>query len=65
MYLCGVESINHQVMLGFETRRDPIRGEFARRIREQLLRAHSPESLPSGGTSSQEESLPKYHAVWR
>ena len=28
-------------MLGFETRREPIRGEFAKRIREQLRRAHS------------------------
>ena len=52
-------------MLGFETRRDPIRGEFARRIREQLLRAHLAENLPSGITSSQEESTTKYHAVWR
>ena len=52
-------------MLGFETRRDPIRGEFARRIREQLLRAHSVENPPSGCTSPQDKSTPKYHAVWR
>ena len=54
-------------MLGVETRRDPIRGEFARRIREQLRRAHSQkadkannlDSIPSSTTGNQ------YHAVWK
>ncbi len=53
------------VMLGFETRRDPIRGEFARRIREQLRCVHSNEQQLVEPVSSEAESAPKYHAVWR
>ena len=52
-------------MLGFETRRDPIRGEFAKHIREQLIRAHSMSDTAFGVVSPDHESSTKYHAVWR
>lgn len=53
-------------MLGVETRRDPIRGEFAKRIREQLRRAHSVKHEEA----SEQHLTPspagnQYHAVWR
>ena len=54
-------------MLGVETRRDPIRGKFAKRIREQLRRAHSgklDEALEQHVVSSSSAGN-QYHAVWR
>lgn len=53
-------------MLGIETRREPIRGEFAKRIREQLRRAHSvrQEDTSEQQVTSTSAADNKYHAVW-
>lgn len=54
-------------MLGFETRREPIRGEFAKRIREQLRRAHAaqPYEIEEPVNLMVCEPQTKYNAVWK
>ena len=51
-------------MLGFESRRDPIRGEFAKRVREQLRHAHASQQVVEREDVRTRE-LPRYHAIWK
>lgn len=54
-------------MLGIESPRKPIKGQFAKDLREALLRARSGNLNPSEQESvhRSKQVLRKHHAVWK
>lgn len=54
-------------MLGFDSPRTPIKGEFAKEIREALVRARTGKLNQSekNSVARSEKVLKKFNAVWK
>ena len=66
-YLCSEKSKTDTIMLGIESPRKPITGQFAKELREALVRARTGNLNQSEKESvlRSEKVSRKYNAVWK